>query len=341
MSSSVEPNSVVTLNAVTDVGRVRSHNEDNFIVCTDLGEKNWYISDQPVILSKEGCLLVVADGMGGTNAGEVASKIAVDTIREKFNDLELSEKPGSLQAKEFLYHAIMAAHNAIVLAAVQNMEHRGMGTTIIVAWVFGGKAHIGWCGDSRAYLFSKKEGLKILTSDHSLVWEMVEKGELTPEEADVHPRNNIITQCLGDGKRPPRPDFTVCSVEENDRLLLCSDGLNNMVSHKTIEEILRRDKILANAVLKLTETANKNGGDDNITIVGLEVLKGSPQKRKGKVSAGILSGTLAGMMPEWLSGIGRLFYRTYRKVRPGRPFSITQALGNNIITRMNIRLFGS
>lgn len=305
---------VVTINAVTDVGRARPHNEDNFIVCSDLGEKHWYISDTPIELSKEGCLLVVADGMGGTQAGEVASKIAVETIQEKFSSSDLPEKLSALKAKEFLYHAVMAAHNAIVASAAKNITRRGMGTTIIVAWVFSGKAYICWCGDSRAYLFTKKDGLKIVTRDHSLVWEMVEAGEITPEEADVHPNSNIITQCLGDVRRAPQPEFSVCSLKETDRLLLCTDGLNNMVNHKTIEEILQKEKDLAKALLKLTDTANMEGGNDNITIAGLEVLNGSAITMKGQSASGIFSGVFGGGLAGWLSEIGRLFYKNKKTI---------------------------
>src|SRR5690606_24655751 len=106
----------------------------------------------------------------------------------------------------------------------------GMGTTIIVAWVIQGKAIISWCGDSRGYLYREESGLNIITRDHSLVWDCVEAGKLTPEEADEHPQNNIITQSLGSPNSRPRPDFVILYLEPKDRILLCSDGLKNMVN---------------------------------------------------------------------------------------------------------------
>ena len=273
MSSEVVSESTVNIHAMTDVGRARFHNEDNFIVCPDLKEKRWYLSGQPEPLSPRGCLLVVADGMGGAKAGEVASAIAVETIQNKFNSLTLGEEVDELQAKEYLHQTFMEAHQAILTASVNNPEFSGMGTTVLVAWIFSHKAIIGWCGDSRGYLYQRKNGLKILTRDHSLVWELVEAGKMTPDEADVHPDNNIITQSLGDEKFDPRPDFTVCGLEEGDRLLLCSDGLNNMIRHKEIEAILSEKLPLADINQKLVEYANQRGGTDNITVVALEVVK--------------------------------------------------------------------
>lgn len=306
MPSAVDPESVIKISAITDVGKVRAHNEDNFIVCPDLGEDCWFIEDKPAPLNKKGCLLVVADGMGGTNAGEVASKIAVDTMQEIFSSLEIPEDIAEQQARDFLHQAIIEAHKAIVASSSQNIGYRGMGTTVVVAWVFPGKAYIAWCGDSRAYLYEKKNGLKLITNDHSLVWEMVEAGKITPEEADIHPDNNIITQALGDLRRLPQPDFTVCSMKETDRLLLCSDGLNNMVTHKNIEKILSKEKSLAKANLRLVEEANKNGGDDNITVVSLEFQEAASKKKRNS-SLGLLYSTIIGYFQPWMTESPRRF----------------------------------
>lgn len=249
------------------------HNEDNFIVCPDLREKRWYLADQPGELSAPGSLLVVADGMGGANAGEVASEIAVEVIRKRFNALEIGEDIEEEQVRDFLYQVIMEAHKAILEVSARQPECMGMGTTILIAWVFPQKATIAWVGDSRAYLHRKKEGLKLLTKDHSLVWELVEAGKLTPEEADIHPDNNIITQSLGDQSQTPQPEFVSYKLEQADRLLLCSDGLNNLLSHKAIEAILEAESSFAEANVKLVQTANENGGTDNITVLSLEVLQ--------------------------------------------------------------------
>lgn len=276
------------IQALTDVGRYRDHNEDNFIVCPDLREKRWSLSDHPAALSPKGCLLVVADGMGGTNAGEVASALAVEAIQKEFDALEIAENLDDAAIEEHLNRAIVAAQEAIVAHAKENPACAGMGTTLVVAWVFPTKAIMAWVGDSRAYHYSKQEGLKLLTDDHSLVWEMVLAGTLTPDEADVHPNSNIITQSLGDHNRPPRPDFTSCPLLPGDRLLLCSDGLNNMVTHKAIEKILAAGTPLAEASQKLIQAANDGGGADNITVLSLEILE-KPQAKNFFNLFGLLS----------------------------------------------------
>jgi serine/threonine protein phosphatase PrpC len=268
----------INIQAITDVGMSRAHNEDNFIVCPDLSEKHWCLSDHPANLSSRGSLLVVADGMGGANAGEVASEIAVETIRNSFDGLDIEENPEDSKVKDYLYQVILEAHKAIVAASHQNPSCGGMGTTILIAWIFPDRAVFAWVGDSRGYLFRKRGGLKIITNDHSMVWELVEAGKLTPEEADVHPDNNIITQSLGDEDHPPRPDFLSCELEPGDRLLLCSDGLNNMVNHKAIEKILAEGTSLADACQKLVQSANQGGGSDNITVLSLELVENAPKK---------------------------------------------------------------
>lgn len=275
----VASQSSVNIQAMTDVGKSRAHNEDNFIVCPDLSEKRWYLADHPGGLSSRGCLLVVADGMGGANAGEIASEIAVESIRQYFDALEITESPEEDQVRNHLEQAILTAHGAIVAAAAKDPQQAGMGTTIVVAWVFPDRAVFGWVGDSRAYLYRADSGLKLLTADHSLVWELVKAGKLTAEEADVHPDNNIITQSLGDVARPPRPEFSSCSLAHGDRLLLCSDGLNNMLSHKTIQKIIGEDAGLAQVCQKLIQYANEEGGTDNITVLSLEVLEKPPRKK--------------------------------------------------------------
>ncbi|WP_225000351.1 PP2C family serine/threonine-protein phosphatase [Cesiribacter sp. SM1] len=289
MQSEVISKSTVYIHARTDVGKTRAHNEDNFIVCPQVGEKCWHTTDEPVPLTDKGCLLVVADGMGGANAGEIASEIAVEVVRKKFDGLVLDQDFAENQAKDYLYQSIIEAHKAIVAAAIENPTYAGMGTTILMAWVFSDKAVLGWCGDSRAYLHRKKQGLKILTKDHSLVWELVEAGQLTVEEADVHPDSNIITQSLGDKNRLPRPDITVCRLEGGDRLLLCSDGLNNMLTHLDIAAILAEEGPLSAINEKLIERANEQGGEDNITVVSLEVeQQEEPTAKKSKLALWLL-----------------------------------------------------
>ena len=273
----------INISALTDTGVIRDHNEDNFIVSPDLTTNNWYLTDKLIKLSSKGSLLVLADGMGGTNAGEIASAIAVDTIKKFFSELKIVESISESKAKDILKKSIVLAHDEIVNQAKNNPAYQGMGTTIIVAWILKDTAIISWCGDSRGYLFRKNEGLKIITKDHSLVWEMVKSGRLTPEEADLHPDNNIITQSLGDGNSIPKPDFTVQKLIDKDILLLCSDGLNNMISSEIISTIISQDKPIIKINKDLIDAANKNGGHDNITVVLLQVYSDQPiiEKKNG------------------------------------------------------------
>lgn len=297
MSTQIASKTSIVIHAMTDVGKSRAHNEDNFIVCPNLEEKRWYVADQAAVLSAKGALLVVADGMGGANAGEVASEIAVEIIRQKFEDFTIEDEPDVSLVQDYLYQAIMSAHKAILSAARENSACAGMGTTILLAWVFADKVVLGWSGDSRAYVFNKKQGLQIITKDHSLVWEMVENGQLTPDEADVHPDNNIITQSLGDRSRSPRPDFTVCKLSPGDRLLLCSDGLNNMVGGKEIEAILRETPSVAAANEKLIEAANRGGGQDNITVVAMELA--DDEQKQVNLKPWLLGGLALCLLLSW------------------------------------------
>lgn len=262
----------INLSALTDTGIIRDHNEDNFIVSPDLSSNNWFLTDKSIRLSSKGSLLVVADGMGGTNAGEIASAIAVESVKKFFTTLKIQENVTESKAKDILKKAILEAHEDIVNHARNNPAYHGMGTTIIIAWVLKDAAIIGWCGDSRGYLFRPGEGLKIITKDHSLVWELVKSGRLTAEEADQHPDNNIITQSLGDSNSVPKPDFIVQPLIAKDILFLCSDGLNNMISTDAISAIVAQEKPLAQINRELIEAANKSGGHDNITAVMMQVF---------------------------------------------------------------------
>ncbi len=309
MATATPVSDYVSLTALMDTGKVRDHNEDNFIVCPDLSKNNWYVDEKPVPLSPQGCLLVVADGMGGANAGEVASEISVESIKHFFSSLLLSKQPSEKQAKEYLAQAIYLAHEAIVAHARSHPQCEGMGTTIILAWVLNSKVILAWCGDSRAYLYRPNEGLRMLTRDHSLVWELVEAGQLSADEADFHPKSNFITQNLGNPGNPPQPDLAVVSLQAFDRLLLCSDGLNNMLTSAAIEKIISQPKNLVETSKELVESANGNGGKDNITVVLLEVAEGFhsaqrklPGLRKRLLVAGIALGALLMLALSWWTG---------------------------------------
>lgn len=263
----------VTISALTDTGMERDHNEDNFIVCPDLSKPNWLLIDKPFNLSQQGCLLVVADGMGGTNAGEVASAIAVESVKNYFSSLDIPESISPEKAEKHLRETILKAHDDIVRYSQENPSCSGMGTTIIIGWILRNKLFLSWCGDSRAYLYNKRKELKGISKDHSLVWELVEAGQLTADEADFHPNNNIITQSLGDSSHPPVPDFMEQTLEAGDKIMLCSDGLNNMLTSEEIEAILFQEKPLGGINKDLIDAANNKGGKDNITTVLVELAE--------------------------------------------------------------------
>jgi PPM family protein phosphatase len=228
--------------SITDTGRRRRHNEDA------------YVCEPP--------LFAVADGMGGAQAGELASGLAAAALRDDEN------RSGGEQRVDDL---IQAANRRVYERQTQDSAATGMGTTMTVALVEDGRVAIGHVGDSRAY---RIRGGKVeqLTEDHSLVAELVRSGKLSPEEADTHPQRSVITRALG---TDPDVDVDTFSVETRpgDLFLLCSDGLTSMVDDDTIlREVERNRSDLRTAGKALVRAANKGGGEDNITVVFFEIV---------------------------------------------------------------------
>lgn len=259
----------------TDVGQVRDHNEDNFVLCKDLSNQDWtYKRDEQFDLGPLGAVLFVADGMGGTNAGEVASDIAQASIEEEFR--KVTALPGDDQAiMAFVKKVIVKAHQNIVARTHEDPTTAGMGTTAVVCWVVKDKAFVAWSGDSRMYLYREGSEFSPITDDHSIVWELVKNGQLTAEEARLHENSNIITQSLGDEARGPKPDAKMVPLHKGDRLMLCSDGLSGMVSDNMLGGILSGRLSTADTCKELINAANAGGGTDNITVLLLDVLDGS------------------------------------------------------------------
>ncbi|MEA3494634.1 MAG: Stp1/IreP family PP2C-type Ser/Thr phosphatase [Bacteroidota bacterium] len=262
------------LTALTDVGEEREHNEDNYICNPKLEEKKWIFTNESKIeLSNHGCLMVIADGMGGTNAGEVASEIAVKSVKEYFNSKPIKKDINENEIKKTLNKVILKVHNNIKKHSKSNPSTRGMGTTIVIAWINKSIVHISWVGDSRAYLYNKSKGLICLTKDHSYVQELVDKKEISYEQAFYHPESNIITQSLGD--KTPSPDYVNAGLVKGDKILLCSDGLNGMLQDKQISEILSKYSDIVECSKKLVSDANKEGGLDNTTVILCDILLSS------------------------------------------------------------------
>lgn len=233
---------------VTDVGVKRNMNQD-FV----------YASDQPV--GNLSNLYIVADGMGGHNAGDLASRYTVETM------VDYIEGAKETRAIPLLEAAVAAANSEVMKKSMTDKSLAGMGTTVVAATVQEDCLYVANVGDSRLYLLD--DGIEQITRDHSLVEEMVRAGELGREDARNHPEKNIITRAVGVRERI-RVDFFDVALNPGDRFLLCSDGLTNMVDDEEILDLVNRERSLEAAAHRLVAMANRNGGKDNISVVLVE-----------------------------------------------------------------------
>lgn len=263
--------------AGTNVG-LRENNEDNFTVCPDLRLNEWIVPaqyGQAIPLGENGCVMVVADGMGGQNAGEVASAIAVETVQDMFSPVKMPadvlKRPETI--KGFLKKVVAEADARVKAYSTTHANAEGMGSTIVMAWLVGSSVYVAWLGDSRAYSYVPGKGIGRLSKDHSYVQQLVDAGDLTDEEAMVHPNSNIITRSLGDIGQKPKVDVAEYSLMDGEVLLLCSDGLCGYCRDEVIGGII--EQYADNLQLckeKLTDAALAAGGSDNITIALLRVF---------------------------------------------------------------------
>lgn len=261
----------------TDVGLERVNNEDNFILNADLTKDDWFIpSDvsKSISLGEYGCLLVVADGMGGMNAGEIASEIAIESVKEAFSTSDLKKiTVSNNQIKNFLEKTVEKADLNIKNREKVDNSTSGMGTTIVIAWIIEDKAHICWCGDSRAYLFNSGSGMVRLSKDHSYVQQLVDEGKLDAELAFDHPNSNIITRSLGDVQATAQPDYVCRNITEGDMILLCSDGLCGLCRDEEIMNVLAGNtEDIDKCKSELIAMALEAGGYDNVTIAIFQTL---------------------------------------------------------------------
>jgi serine/threonine protein phosphatase PrpC len=258
---------IVSVFGRTDVGRTREHNEDAFAVA-DLSTDNQSLLPEVRrhVLGPKGTLFMVADGMGGAAAGEIASAMAVEVVLAEMREKWIGG--GSTDSEEFvraIRRATVAANQQIHNFAGSHSEYRGMGTTATVAGLLGDTLYVAQVGDSRAYLV--RDGVaRQITKDQSLMQKLIEAGELTEEEAAQSERRNIILQALG-----PEPmvkiDLTHQKVRRGDALVLCSDGLSGQVTKDEIARIVTEEADLVSACRRLIDRANEKGGPDNITVI--------------------------------------------------------------------------
>lgn len=253
----------------------RPNNEDNYQLDADLSDNEWgFTADEQITLGKKGALLVVCDGMGGMNAGEVASDLAVKTIKERFSaDLLTPKVLASPMA--YVKEAIIAADSAIKAHGKAHPETEGMGSTIVMAWMLDKKVYVGWCGDSRCYSYNPQTGLVRLSHDHSYVQELVDEGKLTEDLAFDHPNSNIITRSLGDPNGTARPDVKEFDLHNEDILLLCSDGLCGCLRDTEIEkQITAHQTSMQDCRDALWQADKAAGWHDNVTIALAQVVSG-------------------------------------------------------------------
>lgn len=246
----------------------------NFIRCEAAGRK--YNEDNGKILQlrdNKGVLLIVCDGMGGMKAGEVASALAVDTIKEWFTPERLTPQVMS-NPMEYLKQSIVGADTNIKNYSKTHPETEGMGSTVVLAWLLREKVYVAWCGDSRAYRYNPQLGLERLSHDHSLVQSWVDAGQITEEQAFTHPQSNIITRSLGDPNGVAMPDAAEYILYNNDVYLLCSDGLCGMLRDSEIEVILSENNDLTQACEQLWQAAEEAGWHDNVTTAMAQVVSG-------------------------------------------------------------------
>ena len=276
----------IRMAAETNIGLRRRNNEDKVVICPSLSAGNWSLrfADTELNDGSFGAMLVMADGMGDMNAGEVAADIATETVVKYFSPQRLES---SLVADE---NAILQYLKVVVSTADRRIKQRvyedpttwGMGTTIIVAWIYNGKAYIAWCGDSRAYMCNAT-GIRQLTRDHLYVQELLDAGRLDAYHAAMHPGRNRITRYLGDERQNVRPDTLVVPLAKGDTLLLCTDGLNEQLDDEAIAECVKKyEGNVIESCSMLIKSALDAGGNDNITVA-------ATKKRQPKASVSNLS----------------------------------------------------
>jgi PPM family protein phosphatase len=254
----------------TDVGITRDHNEDAFaLLDLDSGRTHEAIDGEPLDVGMKGIVFVVADGMGGAAAGEIASEMAVEAVLDTFRAQWMQSIGRSVDSfVETIRDAADTANHRIFSYAGAHPEHAGMGTTATIAGLLGNSLYLAQIGDSRAYIV--RDGVaRQITRDQSLMQQLIEAGEMTPDQAEISERRNIILQALGPDSTV-RPDFTQQPIARGDTLVMCSDGLTTHLRAPDIASIVTDAEGPGEACEQLIAAANAQGGHDNITVLVIE-----------------------------------------------------------------------
>ena len=234
--------------AKTDIGKVREQNQDYYYISEETSEPKIYI---------------LADGMGGYKGGEIASKIATESVKNYIQNNFVNITKEKEEILKLIANAVEYANMVVYEKSKEDTELEGMGTTLEVCLIYNNKAYIGHIGDSRIYRI-RKDVIRKLTKDHSYVQQLVEDKRITREEAKTHPKKNMLTKALGCTPYV-EPDLRARNFEKGDIFIMCSDGLTNMVDEKQIYELIKKD--VNKAAENLIIAANEAGGYDNITVI--------------------------------------------------------------------------
>ena len=243
---------IVDIGIRTDTGRIRENNQDAYYLPSE----------------KSKPLFIIADGMGGHKAGEIASNLAIHIISQKFNDFLNRGNINKNNIKNNIVESFNEANDKIYKKASKEEDCSGMGTTVVLAYISDENLYIGHVGDSRAYSLYEDKLLQI-TEDHSLVEELIKNGSISKEEAKTHPQRNIITRAVGTSKDID-VDILVLPKDTIEILLLCTDGLTSMLDDNEIKDILLKGESMQVACDELIRCSNEKGGYDNITVLALE-----------------------------------------------------------------------
>lgn len=235
----------------TDTGKVRSNNQDALFV---LPEQKLYI---------------IADGVGGHNSGEIASRMAVQQIAAYVSEYPIEEQRSDMQLRDYFLNCLHSVNQAICRKAGENEENKGMATTVVVVYLRNSNAYVINVGDSRAYLVRDKV-IRQITEDHTYVNELLRSGSITEEEARQHPQRNMITRALG-GEMTVVPDFFQFQIYGGDLILMCTDGLYGEVSDQEIAQLAAGRRSMHRLANDYVKTANEHGGSDNVTVVCIKI----------------------------------------------------------------------
>jgi PPM family protein phosphatase len=247
---------------LTDRGQVRSHNEDSGGIFTN--DKDQYLA-------------IIADGMGGHQAGDVASGMATSIMEKKWHNNQGFESPEA--AEEWLSQTLLEANTSIYQHSLDKEECQGMGTTIVAAICTEEFITVAHIGDSRCYLYNEYS-FKQITEDHSLVNALVQSGQITKDDALVHPRKNVVLRALGTSEIV-EPDIKTISWEDGDKLLLCSDGLTDKVLDNELAEFMKSTSTIKEVGQRLVDLANERGGEDNVSLV---IIQHETSVKEGEAS---------------------------------------------------------